>query len=392
MSTETCCICQEDDLLDNLQKHTCEVYFHTPCLQRWITHFPGEIITVNKIQCPHCKDLINVSQFKQPLKETGRKIFTLKEINDLKKESYHKICKTCFKVFDCGDRECEANLAQMPDRCSTCESKIFKCPKCKLELEHAGGCNAFACCLYGWHGCKGSSCGHGTSKFVKFCGHRWCLDGSLTVAQPYVLQYLCQNPLGNDPTYEHCLREVRRDGMMLQHVPRHLVSPELYLIAVSQNGNALRYVPENLKTDELCSIAVLQNGCALQYVPEPSKTKDLCLIAVRQNECAFSYVPAYLKTYDMIYALISGNGEALQRVPEDFKTYELCLMAVKQNGRALCYVPEALRTPELCLAAVTQYSCSLLYVPPYRKTIKLCMLAVATDSKARAYFPDDLKL
>ena len=325
-----CCICNDS----TLEFHSCGAPFHQECLKTWATHMPGEIISLNKIQCPNCKEFLDLSLF--TVVGDG-KIFTKEEIEDLDIKFYHKRCKTCLKVFACGGKECEANIAQMPDRCSSCESKIFRCPNCGIELEHAGGCNAFACCLKGWHGCSGSDCDHGSTKFTKFCGHRWCIDDSLAMAGEDSEED--QNPLGENPTYEHCLREVHRDGLMLQFVPEALRTPEICLAAVTQYGPALQYIPDALRTPELCLAAVNQNGWALQFVPDALRTPELCLAAVTEY------------------------GSALHFVPEALRTPELCLAAVTHYGITLHYVPEALKTPELCLAAVTQDGRALQYVP-----------------------------
>jgi hypothetical protein len=234
-----CCICNDS----TLELHSCGAPFHQECLKKWATHMPGEIISLNKIQCPNCKEFLDLSLFSS----VGEgKIFTKEEIEALDVKFYHKRCKTCLKVFACGGKECEANIAQMPDRCSSCESKIFRCPKCGIELEHAGGCNAFVCCLKGWHGCGGSSCDHGSTEFTKFCGHRWCIEDSQAVARRERERF--RNPIGENPTYEHCLREVQRDGMMLQYVPEALKTPEMCLAAVTRDGTALQYIPDALRT------------------------------------------------------------------------------------------------------------------------------------------------
>jgi hypothetical protein len=346
-----CCICNDS----TLELHSCGAPFHQECLKKWATHMPGEIIFLNKIQCPNCKEFLDLTSF--TVVGEG-KIFTKEEIEALDVKFYHKRCKTCLLVFACGGKECEANIAQMPDRCSSCESKIFQCPKCGIELEHAGGCNAFACCLKGWHGCSGSSCDHGSTEFTKFCGHRWCIEDSQAVARRERERF--RNPLGENLTYEHCLQEVTRDGMMLRFVPEASKTPEICLAAVTQNGRALRLVPDTLKTPEMCLAAVTQNGWALHNVLEALRTPEICLAAVTQNGYALQYVPEALRTPELCLAAVTRYGPALRYVPEALRTPELCLAAV---GYTLQFVPEALRTPELCLAAVTSYGRARRFVP-----------------------------
>jgi hypothetical protein len=362
-----CCICNDVCL----EAHSCGALFHQECLKTWAIHMPGEIISLNKIQCPNCKDFLDLSLF-SALADNG-KIFTKEEIEALDPKSYHKRCKICFEVFACGSKECEASIAQMPDRCSSCESKIFRCPKCGIELEHAGGCNAFACCLKGWHGCSGAECDHGSTEFTKFCGHRWCIEDSQAIARRERERF--RNPLGDNPTYEYCLSEVRRDGIMLQFVPEALRTPELCLAAVTSYGPALDSVPQALRTPELCLAAVTRYGWAFQFVPEALKTPELCLAAVIRNGYAIRFVPDSLKTPELCFATVTENGYTLQHVPQALRTPELCLAAVTQYGYAIRFVPEALKTPELCLAAVIQCRDVFYHVPEALKTSEIKRLA-----------------
>ena len=377
-----CCICNDS----TLEIHSCGALFHQECLKKWATHMPGEIISLNKIQCPNCKEFLDLTSFS--VVENG-KIFTKDEIEALDSKSYHKRCKTCFEVFACGGKECEASIAQMPDRCSSCESKIFRCPKCGIELEHAGGCNAFACCLKGWHGCSGASCDHGSTEFTKFCGHRWCIEDSQAVARRERERF--QNPLGDNPTYEYCLREVQRYGWLLTYVPEDLKTSELCLAAVTGDGSALQHVPEALKTSEICHIAATRNKRALQYVPVALMTIELCLAALTRDGLALRYVPETLKTPELCLFAVTRYGGALQYVPSALKTPELCLTAVTRDVYALRYVPEALKTSELCLAAVTQDGTLLDYIPYSLITPELCLAAVTQNCQALQYVPDGLK-
>jgi hypothetical protein len=286
------------------------------------------------------------------------KIFTQAEIEAFDSKKLFKQCKTCRVLFECGDRSCDTNEAEMPDRCNSCESKIFECPKCKLQLEHSGGCRAFACCLYGWHGCTGSNCLHGSSEFAKFCGHRWHLDEHLAMALAEPEQ---RNPIGEVQTEAMCLAAVRQDGWLLQYV--HVKTPEICLAAVQRNGNALMYVPEELKTPELYLAAVQQNGYTLRFVPDELMTPELCLAAVQQDGDALRFVPDELMTPELCLAAVQQDGDALRFVPEELKTPELYLAAVQKYGHVLNSVPRELRTPEICLAAVQQDRFALHFVP-----------------------------
>ena len=384
---------------------SCSAKFHLACVSQWATQSYGEVIRLRKTQCPHCEKPLDLSLI--PATSEG-KIFTQAEIEAFDSKKLFKQCKTCRVLFECGDRSCEVNEAEMPDRCNSCESKIFECPKCKLQLEHSGGCRAFACCLYGWHGCTGSNCLHGSSEFAKFCGYRWHLDEHLAMALAELEQ---RNPIGEVQTEAMCLAAVRRDGWLLEYV--HVKTPEICLAAVQQNGVALMYVPEELrtpelcldavqqygwllryvhvKTPEICLAAVQQNGVALMYVPEELRTLELCLDAVQRNGNALRFVPDELKTPELCLDAVQRNGDALRFVPDELKTLELCLAAVQQDGDALRFVPKKLRTPKLCLAAVQQNGYALRFVPGRLRTPELCLAAVQQNGYALGYVPKKLR-
>ena len=319
---------------------SCSAKFHLACVSQWATQKYGEVIRLRKTQCPHCEKPLNLSLIKAT---SEGKIFTQAEIEGFEsktsiRKKLFKQCKTCRVLFECGDRSCEANEAEMPDRCNSCESKIFECPKCKLQLEHSGGCRAFACCLYGWHGCTGSSCLHGSSEFTKFCGHRWHLEEHLALALAEPEQ---RNPIGEVQTEAMCLAAVQENGWLLEYV--HVKTPEICLAAVQQNGYSLQFVPMELRTPELCMAAVQRNGHALRYVPEELKTPEICTAAVLQDGSALGYVPEELKTPEICLAAVQRNGLALMYIPDELKTLKLCLAAVQQNGLVFVYVPRDLR-------------------------------------------------
>ena len=363
---------------------SCSAKFHQECVSQWATQSYGEIIRLRKTQCPHCEKPLDLSLI--PATSEG-KIFTQAEIEAFDSKKLFKQCKTCRVIFECGDRSCEANEAEMPDRCSSCESKIFECPKCKLQLEHSGGCRAFACCLYGWHGCTGSSCLHGSSEFAKFCGHRWHLEEHLALADPEWDDQ--RNPIGEVQTEAMCMAAVLQDGWLLEYV--HVKTPEICMAAVQQNGYALQYVPVELRAPELCMAAVQRNGDALQFVPEELKTPKLCLVAVQRNGGALLFVPEELKTPKLCLVAVQQNGYALGCVPEKLKTPELYLAAVQQNGFALRSVPTVLKTPEICQAAVQQNGDVLSFVPMELRTPELCMIAVQQYGYALQYIPIALR-
>lgn len=170
-----CKIC--DGFSDESYIHKeCGAIFHKRCISHSVTHMYGEILSVEKTKCPQCRqslDLSSILPYKSSAGKLVGRIISEWEILALDKNFLHKMCKACHKVFPAGEKKCEINQNSFSDYCSKCQPRIFSCPKCNMQLEHLSGCPSMACCSYGWHGCKGASCDHGSNSFTKFCGERW---------------------------------------------------------------------------------------------------------------------------------------------------------------------------------------------------------------------------
>lgn len=171
LETYRCQICDETALIKG-SVHSCGAYYHVKCIDKWMHHSLGEILTIEKIKCPHCRKFMT----QVPEKINGMIYVSRREIEALDQTKYHKACKKCRKIFDCGDKSCSQNIMEFSDRCSRCAPKMISCPGCGMTLEHLGGCAQFTCCLKGSDKCTGSSCDHGSTESIKFCGHRWKLS------------------------------------------------------------------------------------------------------------------------------------------------------------------------------------------------------------------------
>jgi hypothetical protein len=68
---------------------------------------------------------------------------------------------------------------------------------------------------------------------------------------------------------------VRKNGLLLEIVPKDLRSEEICLQAVKENGRALKYVIN--QTDAICITAVKHDFRALEYVYE--QTEEICRAA-----------------------------------------------------------------------------------------------------------------
>jgi hypothetical protein len=77
-------------------------------------------------------------------------------------------------------------------------------------------------------------------------------------------------------------------------------TPDEWLALLKKNGCLLNFVPKDMMTPEMCWTAVQESGYALEFVPAGYKTESLCLMAVRNAGPAFAFVPIYLMTHEMV--------------------------------------------------------------------------------------------
>ena len=81
---------------------------------------------------------------------------------------------------------------------------------------------------------------------------------------------------------EEALAAVRRDGRVLEYVPKRLKTAEVCLEAVRRDGRVLGFVPDELMTEGLCLEALKDCGKGSLYGPEELQMK------VRERITAFA--------------------------------------------------------------------------------------------------------
>ena len=187
-----CSICLESKC--NYQSK-CGHSFHRSCLSEWMSFGPGDFLDLVKTGCPVCrtkikrpsrKNAVRIIVGKDELprlnnKSTYRVILNNEKISKLGNDSVYRICNTCPTYFEAGPKSCSENRETFPEKCDSCRTGqiCIRCPKCKMGLEHSGGCRSFTCCRYSYPaggGCRGTNCDHGSTSFSPFCGHRWQLS------------------------------------------------------------------------------------------------------------------------------------------------------------------------------------------------------------------------
>lgn len=220
-----------------------------------------------------------------------------------------------------------------------------------------------------------------------------------------------QHILPEHQTTDICLAAIHNDGLALKYV--HKQTPRICSEAVKENGHALQYVYEEYKTTEICLSAlrddglalkyiskqtndysymclsaVTKTGHALQYVDKQYKTLEICLAAIERHAQALRYVNCHeldLSLSELYLLAVKRNAYALEHIPSHEQTTEMQLEAVRSDGTALRFVDPLKRTPELCLAAVRRNGGALMYVSAQNQTLEICLYAVKRSYSALYY-------
>jgi hypothetical protein len=117
-------------------------------------------------------------------------------------EQHYRVCARldCGRIFayhpQCGGDEddtlCVEHAAVIVKPAE--DPKVFDCPRCHMQLQHAGGCRLMRCCPKGYHGCgldRGEACAHRVCACASAsacghdqgCGHTFFIDEQSAVQE-----------------------------------------------------------------------------------------------------------------------------------------------------------------------------------------------------------------
>lgn len=168
-------------------------------------------------------------------------------------------------------------------------------------------------------------------------------------------------PLILAPTEDMCVEAVNLDVRVLDIIPTHLKTRNVWFSALNKNALILKDFP--FQNDDICLATVQRNCRSFEYVE--NQTDEICLAAVRQNGLLLDFVD--FQTPEICLASVKQNGLALQFVDKDKKTREVCLAAVTRNGLALQFVDVV--TDEIALVAVAQNADAVRWVKHQSKEV-----------------------
>ncbi|KRC28991.1 WG repeat-containing protein [Acidovorax sp. Root219] len=85
------------------------------------------------------------------------------------------------------------------------------------------------------------------------------------------------------------------DEDTVRFVPRRLMTPSLYTLALRQGVKQFEQIPPDMLGEEACIEHVKGGGWRLEYVPEAWRTLTVCAHAVRRSSSAIEHVPEALR-------------------------------------------------------------------------------------------------
>ncbi|MGC9423387.1 hypothetical protein [Vibrio sp.] len=140
---------------------------------------------------------------------------------------------------------------------------------------------------------------------------------------------------------------------------------EIIFRAVYQCGMQLEHVPEHLRTRELCLLAASSEFASLIYAPEKHLDQDfidftfstlertsLGFISEEKYKQVYRILPKCLLNQWHYEQLIKLNGVFLKWIPQEMKSYDLCFDALSSAGTLLKYIPNELIDKPMCYEAL----------------------------------------
>lgn len=229
--------------------------------------------------------------------------------------------------------------------------------------------------------------------------------------KPESLEYI------NNPSYEMCEEAVKKDPMLLKHVPINYRTEELCNMAFNSDIRTFPFLNKKFITHDMCIDAVKFDGALLKYVPDVHFTNSVCIEAIKQKPIAIDHIknptiemwkvaitsdpsiifdlknpsdemlllaaPKYPSLYDKIKnksLIIQGDG-----VDVDFllnnnpnyitniknPSYQQCLTVIKKSAKLINYIPLEHQSEELCMIAVQDYPESIKFMEKQTDSIAL---------------------
>jgi len=207
-------------------------------------------------------------------------------------------------------------------------------------------------------------------------------------------------------TAELCLEAVRRRGSDIVHVPKSLLTLEIFLTAAKSTAAIFSYMPNEIKASHGVEIFEAALDGQPQMIGEllkaagdldQSRVKKACIKALSKDPLLLREIPYKLRAPEFCAAAATVRGAALELTPVEHRdNLALCMLAVTNpvagEKSPLASVPDAMRTSDLCVAACEADGLALEFVPGELKGLDLCALAIAQNPAAVKFVPQEILL
>lgn len=208
---------------------------------------------------------------------------------------------------------------------------------------------------------------------------------SYYVSDNRILDFFKRNP-------NLIMPSIRRDPMLIQHIPAENRTREMLDYVISRSGSQLAEVPYNQRTQQQSINAVKRNGMALEFVPEKYKSTALCMMAVSKNGKALRFVPVEKRTSKMIFTAYDNNKKAMRYLPKRYRIPKMYHALIKRNPYGIMYTPSKFVDREIMKRVLETNEQWIQYIPDRAKIEYLDLSEQAAiklyrDYINRAYFP-----
>ena len=221
-----------------------------------------------------------------------------------------------------------------------------------------------------------------------------CLkDERLSIPKTVILEGLrleiisLKDLLEKDLDSDIYLAAVKKDGRVIEQIPKHKRTEAICLAAVKESGQAVRFVPEDKGTEEIYLTAI-RSGIYLKFIPKGKRTEVIYLAAVIEDGSNLTYIPEDKRTNAIYLAALAKTGYIIEQIPKHKRTEEMYLIAIRTYGSVLEFIPEEKRTEEMYLVAI-KTSLYPIYVPEDKRTEAIYIAKVTQTSSALKDVPEE---
>ncbi len=129
---------------------------------------------------------------------------------------------------------------------------------------------------------------------------------------------------------------MKKNGLQLKHVPRHLMSIKICYLAIDNNPEAIEYVHPDCISNDLILRAVRKNGNVIRFVAYNKQTEEVCMEAVKNQPNALRFLSIEKQTDAVCMSALEKDVFSFEFIKN--KKPELCFYAVGKNPAIMAHI------------------------------------------------------